>query len=103
MASALLQIKVEAYRIALEKMTGISPDIAYRADGRAVVFWSEPKAAQLRSWLNGQLSRRPSTPSDIDFQIVPAIRPLLAKKIAPYAAALIGAGLIGGLLAGKYL
>jgi hypothetical protein len=68
-----------------------------------VVFWSEPKAVQLRAWLNGQLSRKPSAPSEIDFRIEPAIRPLMVKKIAPYAAALIGAGLIGGLIAGKYL
>lgn len=100
MASALLQLKAESYRLALEKMTGIPVQIVY-GDSTAKVYWTPENAVRLRQWISSQLAKKPKQPSDIDFQLEPAIRPLVLQKVLPWVVSILGIGIAVGIIIGR--
>lgn len=93
MPNLQIRIKAEAWQFALLQMTGIEPDIEYKAD-HARIYWTPAKLQQMQNWLDERMKAEPSGDVRIDFAQV--VTPVLAKKAIPYGLGAIGAGILIG-------
>jgi hypothetical protein len=88
--------KGEAARVALQRLTGIEPDVSYTAS-QARVFWGPAKLPRMQSWVDRQFAPG-AAPGDLEIDLVPPAAPFLTRLALPYAAALFVAGAALGLV-----
>jgi len=86
--------KGEAARLALQKLTGIDPDVSYTPT-QARVRWSGAKLVDMRQWVDKQFAPG-APPGDLDIDLLPVATPYLTRLALPYAGALLIAGLAIG-------
>ena len=82
MVSLTTEIKANAYKTALEKITGVPVQVMYR-DNKAVLYWTKEDSIRLQNYTDAMISKKPSKPSDIDIEIESALRPYYLSKILP--------------------
>lgn len=98
MASFQVVGKGEAARLALQRLTGIEPEVAYTAT-QARIQWTGANLAAMRGWVGRQFAPG-QPPGDLDIALLPVATPYLTRLALPYAAGLLFAGILTGLALG---
>lgn len=85
------ELKAEAVAAAIKAATGVRPVI--RDAGKyAEITWGPADQVALRSWIDKQLTKRPT--GDIRFVLGPVVHPLVLKKALPFLLGAMAAGFL---------